>query len=299
MGKQNHRDPYRQTRTLGLLLAPYLIGLFGLVLLPSLLTFGLAFTRYDALTPPVWNGIDNLRRLWQDRLFWVALTNSLLYLALAVPLRMGGAFLFALLLGRDGWGRGLARSLVALPRVIPDVAYALIWLVTFNPRYGPLNLLLGALGLPTPAWTIDPRTALWALVLMAVWQLGESFVVLLASLRSLPRHLYDAAALDGAGVWGRFRHLTLPLLLPSLLLLTARDLIVSLQATFTPSLIVTKGGPGYATLFLPLYSYTLAFDDLRLGYAAAVVWAMYAITLAVVAAQFLLTRRWSYAEAVE
>ena len=299
MDTQNHRDPYRQSVTLHLLLAPYLLGLFGLILLPSLLALGLAFTRYDALTPPVWNGIDNLRRLWQDRLFWVALTNSLLYLALAVPLRMGGAFLFALLLGRDGWGRGLARGLVALPTAIPDVAYALIWLVTFNPRYGPLNLLLGQMGLPTPAWTIDPRTALWALVLMAGWQLGESFVVLVASLRSLPRHLYDAAALDGAGIWGRFRHLTLPLMLPPLLLLTARDLIISLQANFTPSLIVTAGGPGYATLFLPLYSYTLAFDDLRLGYAAAVVWAMYGITLAVVAAQFLLTRRWSYTEAVE
>jgi multiple sugar transport system permease protein len=282
-----------------LLLLPYAIGLFGLVLLPALLSLGLAFTDYNALTPPVWNGLDNLRRLWDDRLFWVALTNSLVYLALAVPLRMGGAFLLGLLLARDGWARGLARGLVALPTAIPDVAYALVWLVTFNPRYGPLNLLLGSLSLPTPAWTIDPRTALWALVLMAVWQLGESFVVIVASLRSLPVHLYDAASLDGAGVWGRFRHLTLPLMLPSLLLLTARDLIISLQANFTPSLIVTKGGPGYATLFLPLYSYQLAFDDLRLGYAAAVVWALYAITLLVVAGQYLLTRRWIFGEALE
>ena len=297
--KARQPDTFRQKHTLRLLIAPYLLGLLGLVLLPSLLSVGLAFTRYDALTPPVWNGLDNLRRLWNDRLFWVALSNSLVYLALAVPLRIGGAFLFALLLGRDGWGNGLARGLVALPTAIPEIAYALIWLVTFNPRYGPLNLLLGQLGLPTPAWTIDPRTALWALVLMSVWQMGESFVVLVASLRSLPRHLFDAAALDGAGVWGRFRHLTLPLMLPSLLLLTARDLTISLQANFTPSLIVTKGGPGYATLFLPLYSYQLAFDDLRLGYAAAVVWALYGITLAVVGIQFLLARRWSFAGAVE
>ncbi|MBX3053043.1 MAG: sugar ABC transporter permease [Caldilineaceae bacterium] len=294
-----HHNQIHKRSQLALLLLPYAIGLCTLVLLPSLLSLGLAFTNYDALTPPVWSGLDNLRRLWGDRLFWVALTNSLLYLALAVPLRMGGAFLLGLLLARDGWGRGLLRGLAALPVAIPDVAYALVWLVTFNPRYGPLNLLLGSLSLPTPAWTIDPRTALWALVLMAAWQLGEVFVVLVASRRGLPDHLYDAAALDGAGAWGRFRHLTLPLMLPSLLLLTARDLIISLQANFVPSLLVTKGGPGYATLFLPLYSYQMAFDDLRLGYAAAVVWAMYGITLAVVAAQYLLTRRWAFGEALD
>lgn len=283
-----------RSQTLGLLLAPYLIGLIGLVLLPSLLALGLAFTRFDALTPPVWNGIGHLQRLLQDRFFWIALRNSLAYLALAVPLRIGFAFLLALLLAPNARGRTGQRLAVALPIAIPDVAYALLWLVTFNPRFGPLNLLLGALGLPTPAWTLDPATALWALVLMALWQMGESFLVLLAARQALSGALYDAAALDGASPTARFRHLTLPLLLPVLLLLTARDLILSLQAAFTPALIVTKGGPGYATLFLPLYSYTLAFDDLRLGYAAAVVWAMYAITFAVVAGQFALTRRWQF-----
>ncbi|RME66321.1 MAG: sugar ABC transporter permease [Caldilineae bacterium] len=281
------------------MLLPYLIGLTALVVLPSLLVVGLAFTRYDALTPPVWTGLENLRRLGQDRLFWIALGNSLLYLALATPLRVGGAFALALLLNRAGVGQRLASGIAALPTAIPDVAYALIWLVTFNPRYGPLNLLLGALGLPTPAWTIDPDTALWALVIMAVWQLGESFIVLAASLRGLPGHLYDAASLDGAGPWARFRHLTLPLMLPALLLLAARDLIVSLQANFTPSLIVTKGGPGYATLLLPLYTYNTAFDDLRLGYAAAVTWGMYAITLLVVLVGFLVLRGVSFGEAVE
>ncbi len=292
--RRKSRDLFRQPLPLFLLLGPYLLGLFGLILLPSLLSFGLAFTRYDALTPPVWNGFSHLQRLLQDRLFWVALGNSLAYLALAVPLRIGGAFLLALLLRQDAFGRGIVRFAILLPTAIPDIAYALIWLVTFNPRYGPLNLVLGGMGLPTPAWTLDARTALWALVIMAVWQLGESFVVLFASLRSLPRHLFDAAALDGAGPWNRFVHVTLPLLLPTLLILTARDLIVSLQANFTPSLVVTKGGPGYATLFLPLYSFILAFEDLRLGYAAAVVWAMYAVTMAVVVGLFLLWRRWRF-----
>lgn len=299
MRSTQRRPANRPTAQLGLFLAPYLLGLTGLILLPGLLALGLAFTHYDALTPPVWSGLDNLGRLWQDRIFRVSLGNSLLYLALAVPLRIGGAFFIALLLSGKGPARATAQSLVALPIAIPEVAYAFLWLVTFNPRYGPLNLALDSLGLPTPAWTIDPDTALLSLVVMAVWQLGEGFIILASSLRSLPPQLFAAASLDGAGPWARFRHLTLPMMMTPLLFLTARDLIVSLQANFTPSLLVTKGGPGYATFFLPLYTYFLAFDDLRLGYASAVVWAMYAITLAIVIAQYLLTRRWSFGGSLE
>ncbi len=282
-----------QLTVIGMLL-PYLLGLVALVLLPSLLTVGLAFTRFDALTPPVWVGTNNFVRLWNDRLFWIALGNTLLYLTLAVPLRIGGALLFALLLKPQRSGVNLARAAVYLPAVIPDIAYALVWLISFNPQYGPVNLLLGALQLPTPAWTIEPWPALWALVIMAVWQLGESFIVILASARNIPEELYAVSAIDGAGVWARFYAITLPLLAPSLLLLTARDLIVSLQANFVPSLVVTKGGPGYATLFIPLYTYWLAFDDLRFGYAAAVIWTLYLITLVVVAVQIFATRRWQF-----
>jgi multiple sugar transport system permease protein len=157
-----------------------------------------------------------------------------------------------------------------------------------------VNLLLGWVGLPTPAWPIEPWPALWALVIMATWQLGEGFVVLLASARGVPDHLYEASAIDGANAWARYRYVTLPMVLPSLLLLTARDLILSLQANFVPSMVVTKGGPGYATLFIPLYTYWMAFDDLRFGYAAAVVWMLFAITLVVVIFQYWLGRRWQY-----
>lgn len=276
------------------MLLPYLIGLLGLVILPAFLSLGLAFMRYDALTPPVWVGLANAERLLSDRLFWVALGNTLFYLFFAVLLRMVGAFLLALLLQHQGRGLDLARAVVYLPTVIPDVAYALIWLVALHPRFGPINLLLGAFHLPTPAWTIEAWPARFALVMMAAWQLGEGFVILLASLNDIPEHLYEAAALDGADKWASFRHITLPLLLPRLLLLTARDLITSLQANFVPSLIVTKGGPGYATLFLPLYSYLLAFDDLRFGYAATIVWTMYLITMIVIGLQYMLGKRWQH-----
>jgi multiple sugar transport system permease protein len=280
--------------TIAIMLAPYLIGIGGLVVLPSVLALAVAFADYDALTPPVWIGAANFAHLWSDRLFWLALGNTLLYLALAVPLRIGGAFFLALLFKRQQPGVGWARTAVYLPTVIPSVAYGLIWLISFNPQYGPVNLLLGALALPTPAWTIEPWPALWALVIMAAWQLGECFVILLAAVRTVPDHLYEASALDGAGAWRSYQHITLPLLLPSLLLLTARDLIVCLQANFVPSLIVTEGGPGYATLFIPLYTYWLAFDDLRFGYAAAVVWALYLLVIGAVVGQFVFSRRWQH-----
>ncbi|HMN29654.1 MAG TPA: sugar ABC transporter permease, partial [Caldilineaceae bacterium] len=183
-----------------------------------------------------------------------------------------------------------------LPAVIPDIAYATIWLISFNPLYGPVNLLLRSIHLPTPGWTIEPWPAVWALVIMAAWQLGESFVVLLVAVRNVPHELYEASAIDGANGWARYRFITLPLLIPSLVLLTARDLIVSLQANFVPSLVVTKGGPGYATLFIPLYTYWLAFDDLRFGYASAVLWTLYVVTLLVTLAQSWFGRRWSTAD---
>jgi multiple sugar transport system permease protein len=284
----------REQVGLYLMLLPYVVGLVGLVLLPGLLSVGLAFTRFDALSPATWVGLGNVERLFGDRLFGIALGNTLLYMLMAVTLRIVGALLLALLLQRSGRVAGAARSAVFAPTVIPDVAYALVWLVAFNPRYGPVNLLLGLIGLPTPAWVIEPWPALLALVIMAFWQLGEGFVILLASLQEIPSGLIEASALDGANGWRRFRHVILPLLLPRLLLLSARDLIVSLQANFVPSLLVTRGGPGYATLLLPLYTYQLAFDDLRLGYAATVAWAMYAITLLVIVAQYALSKRWRH-----
>lgn len=277
-----------------LMLIPYLVGIFGLVLVPAVLSIVFAFTDFNTLTPPQWTGLENIKRLFTDRLFAIALGNTLIYLLLAVSLRMLGALGLSLLMQWHGRSAAFGRSATFSPTLIPDVAYALVWLVAFNPQYGPLNLALGWVGLPTPAWVIEPAPAMLALLIMATWQLGEGFVVLLASLHEIPVGLMEASQLDGANAWQRFRHVTLPLLLPRLLLLTARDLIVSLQVNFVPTLLVTRGGPGYATLLLPLYTYQIAFDDLRFGYAAAVVWAMYLLTLIIIAGQSMLLRRQRY-----
>ncbi len=147
--------------------------------LPALMSAGLAFTSYDALSPPVWVGFRNFRTLAADPLAGVALTNTLIFVLLAVPLRVLGALALALLLSRRRRGVGAYRSAVYLPTVIPDVAFALIWLWIFNPLYGPVNQVLDALGLPTPGWLADAETAKYPFVVMSLFQIGEGFLVLL------------------------------------------------------------------------------------------------------------------------
>ncbi len=278
------------------LLAPYLLGAGLLVLVPALLTFALAFASYDALSPPVFNGLWNFNEIRREPLFPVALTNSLIIIASAVPLRILGALAVALLLNRRRRGVGWFRAAVYLPTVIPDVAYALIWLWIFNPIYGPLNLALGAVGLPRPAWLVQPDTARLAVVIMSCFQIGEGFVVLLAGLQEVPRSYYDAAAVDGAGRWQTFRWITLPMLAPWLVLLTVRDIILSTQSTFTPAFIMTGGDPYYATLFLPLLLYEEAFDRFRFGDGAAMLLVMFIGLGLLLLLVYLVIGRWGYGD---
>jgi multiple sugar transport system permease protein len=284
--------PAAYYRGLRWLLAPYLLGAVVLVAIPALLSFALAFTQFDAVSPPRWMGLLNFTLLALDPRLPIALRNSLYYIALAVPLRVLGALLLALLLRERRPGVGLFRAAVYLPTVIPDVAYALVWLWIFNPLYGPLNLLLGAAGLPTPAWLVQPETAKPALVFMSLFQVGEGFVLLLAGLSSLSRDYYLSAAVDGASRWQMFWSITLPLLAPWLALLTIRDIILSFQTTFTPAYIMTGGNPYYATLFLPLLVFKEAFDNFRFGHGAALMTMLFLTTAILIGALLLTYRGW-------
>lgn len=227
---------------------PWLIGTLLLVVVPVCATFRLAFQDRA------------LARLLESDLIQITLFNSLIFIAGAVPLRLLGAFFFALLLTPHNRPNRITRAAIFLPSVIPPPAWALIGLWLFNPLYGPINMVLTGLGLPAVNWLVDAGVTRLMFVLLAFFQLGEGFIVLLIGRSLISSHLYDAARLDGAGPFGRFRHITLPLMAPWLALLTGRDLLVSLQGTFTPSFVITYGGPYYSTTFLPLLLYELAFD---------------------------------------
>jgi multiple sugar transport system permease protein len=261
-----------------LFLLPFLLGSLLLVVLPALVTVGIAFTHYNAIEPPRWAGLENFQRLLNSPLARLSLRSSLQFLFLAVPARLLGALLMAVLLQRGGRFFTGSRAATYLPTIIPEGAYALLWLWILNPLFGPLNLVLGWLGLPQPQWLVESGPTRMAFVLMSLFTLGEGMVVLLVGLRTIPKAYYEAARVDGAGALRSFTAITLPLLLPWMVLLALRDLVVSLQNTFTASFVITYGGPYYATTYIPLLLYELAFDFFDFGLAAALLVVSYLIT---------------------
>ncbi len=271
----------------GLLALPFVVGLAALVGLPAVAALGLAFTEFSGVEGPRFTGSANVSRLVADTAFWRSLGNTLIYIVLAVPLRMVAALGAALLLNRRSRTASAGRPLAYLPTVVPDVAYALLWLWLLNPLYGPLAAIFGTADL-----LVDPWGARVSLALLSVFQIGEAFVVALAVRRSIPPHLYEAAAVDGAGPWFALSRLTLPLMTPVLGLLTLRDVILSLQVNFVPAFLLTDGGPRYATTYLPLYVYRTAFRYFRLGYASTIALTMFIITAVIVLVQYRLARRW-------
>lgn len=277
---------------LRLLLAPFLVGAGVLVVVPALVTFVLAFFAYDGLEAARFVGLDNLRAMPDDAFLRDALQATLVFVVVAVPLRLSAALGLALLLHRRFRGVGAARTAAFLPTMVPEGAAALVWAFLLNPLYGPANALLGALGLPQPDWTGTASGAMGLYVVLSLFTIGEGFVVALAARQELPGELYDAAALEGASPWFVLRRITLPLLSPTLLLLACRDLTLAVSSTFAAVYLITDGGPDRATLFLPVYVYDLAFEQLQYGYAAAVSLVLFAGTLvAVLAAHQVLHRR--------
>lgn len=266
---------------------PFLAGAIFLVAIPAAAACWLAFTEFSGVQPPRFTGLDNVIRLLEDRALWRSVGNTLVYVVIAVPLRVALAAAFALLLQRHSPQATLARPIAYLPTVVPDVAYALLWLWLLNPLYGPLAALLGTAGLLTEPWG-----ARIALPIMGALQIGEAFVVALAVRRSIPRPIYEAAAVDGASSWFAMTRLTIPLMTPVLALLALRDLVLSLQVNFVPALLMTDGGPRYATTYVPLYVYRAAFRYFRLGYASTIAVAMFLMTGLIVYVQYRLAKRW-------
>jgi multiple sugar transport system permease protein len=291
------RPSYRSQ--LGVLLAPFVIGMFLLVFVPMAITLVLGFTEFDLFSAPRWNEFQNVKNWLVDQLFQRALYNSAWFVLIAVPLRVLGALLLAMFLDRSGRAFGAGRAVVYLPTMMPEVAYALVWLLILNPGYGAVNLLLNAFGLPGVAWTLTPLTARATIVVMWLFQLGEGFVLMLAALQLVPRDVLEVALVDGANRWQRFRSILLPFLAPALLLLAFRDIALSFQGVFVAGLITTETGPYYTTYFLPHYVFDEAFGLFRYGYASATTALVYVVTVAIVAGLFFIVRRWRREDAFD
>jgi multiple sugar transport system permease protein len=279
-----------------LLLTPYLVGGTALIVVPGLLTLALSLFDYDLIRAPRFVGLQNLQELFADDVFRIAVRNSISFLAVAVPLRLIIVVGLALLLHASSMRGGMFyRVAVFLPVIIPEVAFAIAWLWMLNPLFGPLNSILVSAGIAPVAWFTDPGAAQSAIVLMSLLTIGEAFVIAVAARRSIPRDLYDMAAIDGARPLALFRNVTLPLMLPILLVLALRDVVLTLHGTFVPSLVVTGGGPPpYATTYGPLFIYQQAFEYLRYGYAAAATSVFLVLATVILLLQLRIIRRWSY-----
>lgn len=275
----------------GSLAAPYVAGLVVLLLVPTAAAAVLAVTEYYGFEPPRFTGLDNVRRAVSDELFLTSLRNVALVAVVAVPLRVLLAVGAALVLATRFRGAAAGRVATYLPSVVPDAAWALLWLWLLNPLYGPLPAVLRSVGVGAPGFLTDPTAARVGIALMFALQVGESFVVALAARRAIPERLYEAAAVESARPSYVLRRLTLPLMAPLLGLLALRDLVLLLQVSFLPVLLVLEGGPRDATLTPPLYLYQRAFVYGELGYASALSVLLLLLTAVALAAQALVLRR--------
>jgi multiple sugar transport system permease protein len=277
-------------------LIPWFIGFAVFTVGAMLFSLGLSLFETTLLTPPRFVGLDNYAQLPTDPLFLTALRNTAYYTGVSVPVGLALALGAALLLHRDLPGIALYRALYYLPAVVPGVAATLLWAWILQPREGLVNMTLRAIGLPGPPWLASEEWVIPGLMLISIWSFGEGMVIFLAGLQGIPRDLYEAAAIDGAGPVVRFRHVTLPMLTPAILFGLVTGVIGSFQV-FTASFLTTGGGPNNASLTLVLYLYTKGFKHFEFGYASAIAWVMFALILIWTLLVLGSARRWVYYEA--
>jgi multiple sugar transport system permease protein len=282
-----------------LFVSPFFIGFVLFTVGPMLVSFFLSFTDATLLKPAVYVGVENYANLFSTdeikSLFWKTLYNTSYYVLLSVPLGMALAFGIAILLNQKLVGEGIFRTLYYLPSIIPSVAVSLLWVWIFHQEFGLLNAALRLVGIAGPAWLTSTQWAKPALILVSLWGAGGGMLIFLAGLQGVPTDLYDAAKVDGAGAWSRFRHVTIPMMSPTLFFVLVTNIIASFQV-FVTTLIMTNGGPANATLMYVLYLYRLAFVQFRMGPASALAWVYFLIIMGFAGVLFATARAWVYYE---
>ena len=285
----------KQNRVAFLFLLPWFVGLALVTLGPMAASLGLSFTRYNLLSPPRFNGIDNFARMLEDERLHTSLGVTFQYVFISVPLQLGLAMLLAVALDRGLRGLSFYRSAFYLPSLLgASVAIAMLWRQIFGVD-GLVNTVLGWFGIEGQGWISNPDTALGTLMVLNVWTFGSPMVIFLAGLRQIPAMYYEAAAVDGASRRQQFWRITLPLLTPIIFFNLILQLIGSFQS-FTQAFIVSggTGGPVDSTLFYTLYLYQRGFANLDMGYASAMAWLLLVIIAAFTAINFWASKYWVF-----
>jgi multiple sugar transport system permease protein len=290
-------------------MSPWLVGFSIFFGYPLVMSAYLSFNHYDLLSPPRWVGLANYRYLFTvDPQTWIAVRNTLWLIAVLVPLQVLFAFGIALMLARARRGVGVFRTIFYLPALAPPVAATLGFVFILNPATGPVNSILGHLGIDGPLWFQDPAWAKPSLVGLGIWGVGNTMVIFLAAVLDVPRQLYESAQLDGAGPLRRLRWVTLPSISPVILFAVILGVIQGLQY-FTQAFVaagvaagqasqaadVTSASLGYpqdSTLFYPVLLYQHGFNDFQMGYASAMAMFLLAVSFAVTLVIVVNSRRW-------
>jgi multiple sugar transport system permease protein len=285
---------------------PSLLGLLFFTAFPVLFSFVISLFDWNLISTPRFVGFDNYTALLtRDRIFREVAWNTLIFLVSIVPLQLTLSLLLALMLSLPLRGMSLFRVVYYMPVVTPIIAAALIFQWMFDRNYGVLSALIWDLGvwldqpLAPPDWLNHPGWAKVAVVILTLWKnVGFSTIIFLAGLQAIPRDLYDAASIDGANDWQRFWAITLPLLSPTTFFVLIILCIGAFQL-FGESFILTRGGPGYATMTIVQYIYQSAFEFFRMGRASAIAWILFAVIFCFTLIQFYFQRRWVYYETGE
>jgi len=296
-----------------LFISPWIFGLICFNLGPILTAVVLSFTSWDLIRSPTWVGVANFKEIFAvDETFRHSLGVTAIYVVCSVPILVLGGLASAMLLARARRLSGVFRTILYLPSMFSGVAMTLLWMWMYNPKVGVINYLLSLVGVAGPDW-LDGKVqsavggaifgywVLPALIFMNALWIGGNMIIFSAALQGIPRSLYDAAAVDGAGAWSRFRHVTLPMLSPAILFTTVVGTITSFQA-FTQAFMIRGsrgdlGGPGDASMLYVLYTYIKAFMHYRMGYACALALILFAVIFALTFLQIRLSRRWVFYQA--
>jgi len=275
--------------------APNFIGFAIFTLLPLIFAFAVSFAEWDVvsgLDGIRWVGLQNFSNVISDGNFWQSARLTLYYVGFSVPLTTAAGLLIALALNGPVPGRGVLQLIFFIPFIANTVAIASVWILLYHPRYSPINNTLRNLGIEDPPlWLASSQWAMPALIIMAVWAgAGYAAIIYLAALQSLPADLYEAAELDGAGVWQKFKAITFPLLTPTTFFLLVTGFIGASQS-FGMINLMTSGGPGRSTTVVSYYIYQNGFQFYRFGYAAAMAWFMFLVVLLLTLALWLAQRR--------
>lgn len=280
-----------------LFLTPWLLGFFGLFIGPGLASLYLSLTKYDVLSAPEFIGAANYIKMFtDDDLFWPSLVRTFYFAVVGVPLGVLGSMFLAILLNNKLRGVTVYRTLFFMPSLVPLVASVVLWKWLLNTDFGIINQALRDLGVQNPpGWFSDRAWAIPSLISMRLWAGigGTQMIIFLAGLQGVPESLYDAASIDGANAWQRMRHVTIPLLTPTIFFNTVLGVIGALQ-TFAAAFVATEGGPGFATWFFSLHIWKQAFDYWNMGYAAALAWFFALIIVGLTIFQMTLSKRWVF-----